>query len=196
MTKAQQLMSQSGFSSGQISLDCVINPGQGTRQNMALLLQQNCQSIGITINIVTTPFSQFISNVASVAPADGPAMSMEAGSIAFPDPDTILTNFYYSKLWKGGTQTYYDCSFYENDQVDTLIEQGRTAPQSQRDAIYKQAAALIVGDAASLWPIYNYTIFALRSNIGGFSPKPFYFTNVDQFRRNGWFRIGSSSSTT
>ena len=189
MSKAQQLMSASGFSAGEITLDCVINPGQGTRNSMALLLAQNCKSIGITINIVTIPFSQFESNLATMSPQDAYPMSMEAGSIPFPDPDTILTDFYYSPSWKSGTHTYYNCSFYENPQVDSLIEQGRTAAASQRDAIYKQAFDLIVGDCASLWPIYNYTMFALRSDIGGFSPKPFYFTNVDQFRRNGWYRL-------
>jgi ABC-type transport system substrate-binding protein len=161
---------------------------------MLLLLQQNCKSIGITISISTVPWAEFVSSIATVAPADAPPITMLAGSIPFPDPDTILSDFYYSPSWKS-TQTYYNCSFYENDQVDTLIEQGRTAPESQRDAIYKQANDLIIADAASIWPIYNYTVFALRSNIGGFIPKPFYFTNVDQFRRNGWYRRAAPTSS-
>jgi peptide/nickel transport system substrate-binding protein len=83
-------------------------------------------------------------------------------------------------------------SFYKNPDVDKLIDQGAvTTDPGQRNTIYQQAVAMIIDDAASLWPVWNNTEMGIRTDIEGFTPLPFYFTNFNLFRRNRWFRTTS-----
>ena len=190
LTKAKALLAQSGYKPGDITLDITWGTGQDVRRLMSILLQQNLAQIGITLNLKEMPWNTFIEGITSSQPADVIAMSHLAGSIAFPDPDYILHAWYYSPTWEvQGLKTYYTMSFYKNPAVDTLIEQGAVATDpSQRNTIYQKATAMIIDDAASLWPVWNNTEMGIRSDIEGFTPLPFYFTNWNLFRRNGWFR--------
>lgn len=192
LDKAKAAMVQSGFKAGDITIDATWGTGQDTRRLMAILMQQNFAEIGIKLELKELPWGTWVEQIAKQDPKDVIALSPLAGSIAFPDPDDILTRFYYSPTWeKQNVKTYYSCSFYKNPDVDKLIEQGRVAPAAQRDAIYKQASRLLIEDAASLWPVWNYTEMVIRSDIEGFRPLPFYFTNAEVFRRNNWFRLKS-----
>ena len=192
LTKAKALMDQSGFKPGEITIDATWGTGQETRRLMAILMQQNFAEIGINLELKELPWGTWVEQIATQDPKDVIALSPLAGSISFPDPDDILTRFYYSPTWeKQGVKTYYTCSFYKNTDVDALVEKGRVAPAAERDAIYKEATRLIIEDAASLWPIWNYTKLVIRSDIEGFRPLPFYFTNAEIFRRNNWFRVKS-----
>jgi len=192
LTKAKALMEESGFKPGEITIDATWGTGQETRRLMAILMQQNFAEIGINLELKELPWGTWVEQIATQDPKDVIALSPLAGSIAFPDPDDILTRFYYSPLWeKQNVKTYYSCSFYKNKDVDALIEKGRVAPAAEREAIYKEATRLIIEDAASIWPIWNYTKLVIRSDIEGFRPLPFYFTNAEIFHRNNWFRVKS-----
>jgi peptide/nickel transport system substrate-binding protein len=192
LTKAKALMDQSGFKAGEITIDATWGTGQETRRLMAILMQQNFAEIGINLELKELPWATWVEQIATQDPKDVIALSPLAGSIAFPDPDDILTRFYYSPLWeKENVKTYYTCSFYKNKDVDALIEKGRVAAAAEREAIYKDATRMIIEDAASIWPIWNYTKLVIRSDIEGFRPLPFYFTNAEIFRRNNWFRVKS-----
>jgi len=192
IAKAKDLMAQSGFKPGDVKIDALYTTGEEPRRLMSLLMQQNFAELGIELAVKDMPWAPFTSALASMNVEDSFAITFLAGSIAVPDPDDILTRFYYSKLWEvTGLKSYYTCSYYKNETVDALIEQGRSAPTSQRDAIYKQATKLIIEDAASIWPVWQYTRTAIRPDIEGFRPLPFNFTNFMLDRRNSWYRVKS-----
>jgi len=193
INKAKALLAQSGYKPGDITIDITWGTGQDIRRLMSILLQQNLAEIGITLQLKELPWNTFIEGITTSKVEDVIAMSHLAGSIAFPDPDYILHAWYYSPIWEvQGLKTYYTMSFYKNPDVDKLIEQGAvTTDPGQRNTIYQQATAMIIDDAASLWPVWNNTEMGIRSDIEGFTPLPFYFTNFNLFRRNRWFRITS-----
>lgn len=196
--KAKALMAQSGFKPGEVTLDCMWSAGMDVRKYTTLLMQQNFAEIGVNLTLKEMPWSDMISYVGSHDPKDSIAIIHLGGSLAFPDPDDVLTRFYSSKVWEPppdgqGIKTYYSASFYKNDQVDKLLEDARVAPTlSERDAMYKQVCSILVEDAVSIWPIWNYIREPMSTEIVPDSiPQPFHFTNVKNHRRNNWYRVKS-----
>lgn len=191
--KAKALMEESGFKPGEITVDVTWTAGMDTRKLISLLLQENLAEIGINLELKDLPWATIADQIARKDPKDTFGMIHLSGSIAIPDPDDILSRFYYSKLWEvEGLKTYYTMSYYKNTAVDALLEKARPDPNpANRDAMYKEASKLIVEDAASLWPFWQNTRFAMRSDIEGWRPYPHHFSNWMNLRRSSWFRPAS-----
>jgi len=191
LTKAKALMEQSGLKAGEITLDITWTAGMETRRLISILLQENLAEIGINLELKELPWATIADQIAGKDPEDAFAMSQLSGSIAIPDPDDILSRFYYSRLWEvEGLKTYYTMSYYKNTTVDRLIEEARASTSvSERDAMYKEACKLIVEDAASLWPFWQMTRIAIRSDIEGWRPYPHHWSNWQNLRMSKWFRV-------
>jgi peptide/nickel transport system substrate-binding protein len=71
---------------------------------------------------------------------------------------------------------------YRNPKVDGLIERGALESDArQRIAMYRQAAQIIVDDAADLFVGTQQKIYALRKDIRGFYPHPLWFPTVTAY---------------
>jgi peptide/nickel transport system substrate-binding protein len=71
---------------------------------------------------------------------------------------------------------------YRNPKVDGLIEGAALESDArQRIAMYRQAAQIIVDDAADLFVGTQQKIYALRKDIRGFYPHPLWFPTVTAY---------------
>ena len=82
-------------------------------------------------------------------------------------------NFYFPFLHSQGR--YALAQGYNNPQVDVLIEQAvaQTDPQ-KRNALYKQVHNLMNEDAMQLYTVHPTGLWAMRSNVKGFTDNPVY----------------------
>ncbi len=82
-------------------------------------------------------------------------------------------NFYFPFLHSQGR--YALSQGYKNPQVDALIEQAvaQTDP-STRNALYKQVHQLMHEDAMQLYTVHPTGLWAMRSNVKGFTDNPVY----------------------
>lgn len=82
-------------------------------------------------------------------------------------------NFYFPFLHSHGR--YALAQGYKNPQADVLIEQAvsETNPQ-KRNALYKQLHNLMYDDAMQLYTVHPTGLWAMRSNVKGFTDNPVY----------------------
>lgn len=160
VAKAKQLVAESGVTTpiaitGLYSQDA---PYQRALQ----IAQTNLAEIGINLSI-------------SIQDSTAVTQAWQSGNYDFsltwwgfrPDPDSWVYLKYDSK----GSQNYY--GFYNNPQVDTLIEQARASQnQGERVRFYRQVATLLNDDAPHIFFHYGSDIKGLSPKVGGFVHYP------------------------
>lgn len=102
------------------------------------------------------------------------------GQIASPSYDMLLiswgsitldADYALYPVFHSGQQ--YNLAYYDNPQVDKLLEEARTAPQTQRADLYCQAQKLIWQDAPQLFLHIEPQIMATRKGLEGVTSLPY-----------------------
>lgn len=149
VAKAKQLLSDAGFPNGGFSLSLWILPPFGWFQpREAQILQQNLKELGITLNIEEKTDAAILTKALQQIDS-GPDMYAWTYNNSLNDPDDNFRRMYHSTLpFPKGTNG----DFYNNPQVDQLIDQGvAIGSQEKRLPIYQELQKILLDDAPAIF---------------------------------------------
>jgi peptide/nickel transport system substrate-binding protein len=160
---AQAELDQSNYAASDIDLNYTYVSGLTVEQNMGLLLQSNLQELGASISVNKAPWSQITEMTTSKQ--ETPDMLAIYLSFSYADPDTFLYPAWHSNSHGSWTSA----AWYQNDEVDSLLEEGRRiVSQEERIPIYQEAQKLIAEDAPALFVMNQATRNALAAGVQNF----------------------------
>jgi cationic peptide transport system substrate-binding protein len=156
--KAKKLLNEANLAEG-FTIDLWAMPVQRSYNpdavTMAKLIQADLQKIGITVNIISLNWQEFLRRLAL-----GEHQSVLLGwSADHPDPD----NFFTPLLSCSSAETGTNRTFWCNDNFDSIIQQSLlTTDIQKRKALYHQALK-IAAEELPLLPIAHSKRFQARS---------------------------------
>jgi ABC-type transport system substrate-binding protein len=160
VTKAKQLIEESGVDLSQHPVQFVLPAGYDSFSVGATIFQESLQKVGFTVEIQQMPFTQLMSAYAD--PATAGSASVIISSPYSTDPTVFLGNFYLP----GAT---YNFSKYDNPEVTALVAEARSsADQAASEAALKQAETLIREDAPAIWAGRPNTLVAVPDYVKGY----------------------------
>lgn len=134
---------------------------EGLSQKIGEVIQANLREIGIDVNLETIEYARFLEGIAN---GDHDTFILNWSTIT-ADADYGLNNLLNSKAWgsKGNR------SFYSNEEIDKLLEQGRILTNvGERTKVYKKIQELVFEDVPYI-PLYYYSIsVGMNKNVQGF----------------------------
>ncbi|MDQ0189043.1 ABC transporter substrate-binding protein [Alicyclobacillus cycloheptanicus] len=169
--KAKQLLESDGWTLGsdgvfekngqKLTITLSTHSEDPNRVQTVQYLQNVLQQNGIQTKVSIAPWATFQSNLIA-----GKYDIALLGWLNLVDPDRAM----YTQFYTGGTNNW---GSYSNPQVDKLLSEGRAVQQqTQRAAIYQQAAALINKDVAYDVIGYQKYVVMYTKNLTGFQYNP------------------------
>ncbi len=154
LDKAKALLTQAGYGPSHPfpAQDLVYAKVNADSDNLASAIQQDFQSVGITINLKGLSFPAFLDVTGK---PNTTALSYDGWIQDFPDPsdfiDPILTCTAANVTANGG-----NVAFYCNKQLDTLDDQARGDTNSaDRLKLYQQIQDIVAGQDFPWVPMYS-----------------------------------------
>lgn len=161
---AQAELEQSDYSMDEIEVTYVSQPAITANQDIGLMMEDQFSEIGITVDLQDAPWSRIVEQASD--PETSPQMFPLWGLVSYDDPDAYLWPMWHSS----GVNTYLNGSNYQNDEVDSLLEEGRrTLDEDSRADLYQQVQQIVMDDAAAIMVANDTTEFGLAENVTGFN---------------------------
>ncbi len=165
LAQAEALMTEAGFAKqdglwaqdGQaIQIELMVDKGNSTREQLALVVQQYWQDFGIEVGVTVEEWSVYIERGGQL-PGDYDART--GWRITAPDPDKT------SEYGTDGAVNHYA---YSNPVADDLLARGRTeVDPAARVAIYHELQQVLYDDCPITWMYYPNGIIAHNSALQG-----------------------------
>lgn len=159
MDEAKALLEEAGMADGfKTTLWTNDNP---QRQAIAVLVQEALAELNITVEIEVMEFGTYLEQTA----AGQHDMFILGWSNPTGDADYGMYALFHSSQ-KGNPGNR---SFYENPEVDELLDQGRReADPAAREAIYAEVAQLLTDDAPMAFLLHTEYLTGVADNVQGF----------------------------
>lgn len=161
--KAKQLMTESGV--GKIKIDMAMSPARPgpEAEQVAILIKNDLEKIGITVNIKTLASASEI-NTAFHDGSYNAMLYLEPPAIADP---------YYSLFLYNSSKSGLDTFGYKNPTFDQLTaEIGSMEPGEKRSSLVSQAAEIIVQDPPFIYLVDKQFVHALRKGFTNYQHAP------------------------
>ena len=165
LAQAEALMTEAGFAKEDgvwaqdgrpISIELMVDKGNTTREQLALVVQQFWQDFGIEVNVTVEEWSVYIERGGQL-PGDYDART--GWRITAPDPD---------KTSEYGTEGAVNHYGYSNPVADDLMARGRTeVDPAARVAIYHELQQVLYDDCPICWMYYPNGIIAHNATLQG-----------------------------
>jgi len=128
-------------------------------ERFALLMQADFSELGIKAEVKKVPWALFTDMVTK--PENTPNISQVFVNTMSGDPDTLLYGMYHSSA----SGTWMSPEYLKDKQVDELLDKGRTAPDKDRDAIYKELNKRLIELAPSIYAQDQTAVFAASKKV-------------------------------
>jgi peptide/nickel transport system substrate-binding protein len=169
LEKAKEYLAKSPWPEGGFTLDYVYVTDFPREEVPGLLLLEGLAELNIELNMTPMLWPDMVASCAT--PETGPDLINIYTLPAYLDPDAHLYNQYSSKQWG----SFNSCSFYKNEEVDSLLEEARVlGDMDQRLELYAQAQELIAADQPSVWMYTEDSSLALNECVKGYVYSPMY----------------------
>ncbi|RMF77694.1 MAG: ABC transporter substrate-binding protein [Chloroflexi bacterium] len=173
LDKARECLAASPWPDGGFELDYVYVTDFPREEIPGLLLLEGLAQLNITLNMVPMLWPDMVASCQD--PSTGPDLINIYTLPPFADPHAHLFNQYNSSQWTSGAGSFQSCSFYQNEQVDALLnEAASTGDPERRNELYAEAQRLIVADQPSLWMYTEDSLTALNDCVKGYVFSPQY----------------------
>lgn len=164
---AKELLREAGYADGlEIELWTmpVARPYMPDPETVSEIVQNNLAEIGIDVKIVREEWAPYLEKT-----AEGEhQLYMLGWSGTNGDPDYFL-----SSLLHGSNIGTSNREFYENSEVDKLLEQAKVSiDQDERADFYKQAQELIVEDSPMVPLVHSTPVLASTMHVKNYVPHP------------------------
>jgi peptide/nickel transport system substrate-binding protein len=164
---AREYLAQTAYPDGGITLDYVYVADFPREEIPGLLLLEGLAELNITLNMIPMLWPDMVASCAD--PSTGPDIINIYTQPAYLDPDAHLYNQYHSGQWG----SYNSCSFYQNADVDALLDEARvTGDADRRMELYTEAQTLIAADQPSVWMYTENTVVGLNDCVQGYVYRP------------------------
>lgn len=163
--EAQELLNEAGYEDG---FETTILTNDDTTTDIAELIQSQLSEIGIDASIETREVGAYLELTGNGS------FDMFVGSWGTVTMDAdygLYPMFHSSNAGDSGNR-----SFFDNEQVDNLLEEARrSTDEEERKALYEEAQQIIV-DEATIVPLYHSVLLAgLQDSVNGFFQYPSSF---------------------
>lgn len=167
LEKAKAYLAQTEYPNGGFSLDYVYVTDFPREEVPGLLLLEGLAELNITLNMKPMLWPDMVASCAN--PEVGPDIINIYTQPAYLDPDAHLYNQYHSGQWG----SYNSCSFYQNEQVDRLLDDARSlGDMNERLELYAEAQALIAADQPAVWMYTENSLMAFNDCVKGYEYRP------------------------
>lgn len=161
--RARQLLEEAGYGDG-FSFEVLTFTGD-EYSAAGQVLQQYFADIGVDMQLDPAERGALNDQIFLPVEENPTQAALVGASTATGDADRALTVSFSRASWPPDSNNW---SFYENAEIDSLIEQGRaTADQDERTEIYAQAQAIIWNDAPWVFLYSPNTIAGKLSTLEG-----------------------------
>lgn len=165
--QAKKLLAEAGFEDGlEIELWTmpVARPYMPDPETVAEIIQNNLAQIGIDAKIVREEWAPYLEKTEN----GEQQLYMLGWSGTNGDPDYFLSALFHSSN-AGSSNT----TFYNNDEVDKLLDEAKIAiDQDERAELYKEAQKLIADDVPMIPLMHSRPVMATSSNVVNYIPHP------------------------
>ena len=169
--KARELLAQSRYAGNMPRIKFTI-PGTGSAPSIIItnIVDQWRQNLGVDIEIEQMDFSTFMEQINR-----GTFQMFSSGWVAdYYDAEDFLDIKFHSSRAGANNETRYS-----NPEVDTLLEEARTEPDSaKRVELYRKAERIIAQDVAWLPFFHGKTSVVYNSQLCGYFPAPMGISTV------------------
>lgn len=125
--------------------------------------------VGLNVELQTLEWTQYVPHVRREAPENDVQFAMLGWGTVTMDADYGLFALFHSTEIPPG----FNGSFYQNPEVDALLDEARTTlDETRRRELYDEAIAIIWEDAPWLFLYSEVQLTAVRSNVEGFIVHP------------------------
>lgn len=165
--KAKELLAEAGYEDGlEIELWTmpVARPYMPDPETVAEIIQNNLAEINVDVNIIREEWAPYLEKTMN----GEHQMYMLGWSGTNGDPDYFL-----SSLLHGSNIGDSNREFYQNPEVDQLLDDAKVAvEQDEREDLYKQAQALIAEDTPMIPLVHSTPVMATANNVKNYIPHP------------------------
>ena len=165
--KAKELLAEAGYEDG-LEIDLwtmpVARPYMPDPETVAEIIQNNLAEIGVEINIVREEWAPYLEKTQN----GEHQMYMLGWSGTNGDPDYFL-----SSLLHGDHAGDSNREFYQNDEVDQLLDDAKVEiDQDLRADMYKQAQSIIAEEVPMIPLVHSTPVMATSKHVKGYVPHP------------------------
>lgn len=165
--KAKQILSDAGYSEGDLKISNTYVKDYGLEKKMGLLFQQNMSEIGIDVELNPQTWGTMTELATSVEKT--PHVNQVFYGPVYPSPDTVFYNQYHSEA----ASTWMSMEHLEDDKVDSLIEQARsTVDANKRGQIYGQLQTRLANLYPDLFVFVQSKKHAFADEVQGYKYRP------------------------
>jgi len=162
LAKAKQLIAQSGVNLAANPVTITVVAGVAEFSVIGTIAQQSLEAAGFKVSLQTLPGAQALAVLGK--PQQAANATTLISSPFTTDPTLFLGNFY---LPTGS----FNFSFYNNPQVDSLIQTARTSTSSSTAITdIQQAEQIIRSDAPVIWAAVPKTLVPVPNWLVGYQP--------------------------
>ncbi|GEN44777.1 ABC transporter substrate-binding protein [Alkalibacillus haloalkaliphilus] len=167
LDRSAELLEEAGYADG-FEIDLwtmpVARPYMPAPETVSEIVQADLAQIGITANIVIEEWAPYLERTQQ----GDHELFMLGWSGTNGDPDYFL-----SSLLHGDNAGASNRSFYQNDEVDELLDAAKMAvDQDERAELYKEAQAIIYEDSPMIPLVHSEPVLASLSNVQNYVPHP------------------------
>lgn len=157
LEKAKQLVEESTYDGE--TLEIMVGQQYKGQVSEAEIVQEQLSKIGLNVEVAPTEWGTMVERLNS-----GDYQMTIVGWIGFLDPDSIFYQVFH-------TGTTFNWSGYSNDEVDSLLEEGRrvVGSREERAKPYDDAMDLIGEDNPYTFLHFNDEIMAWKPYLNGFT---------------------------
>jgi len=160
MAKAKEYLAQCKYNPADTEVEISWIAEVPIEERFALLLQSHMQQLGFKSKITKMPWALFVDAVSK--PETTPSISQVNVVSVTGDPDTLLYGMYHSS----SAGTWQSPEYLKDDQVDALLEQGRTATsEADRATAYSALNKRLMELAPSIYAYDTQAVFAASNRV-------------------------------
>ena len=164
LERAKELLKEAGYEDG-FEVNLTVNGENTMRINMASVIQNQLDLIGITVNLRTfenAAYTEYIDN------GEGQMYLLTWTNVTADPENGLFPLFHTSRHGGGGNR-----SFFSNQEVDALLEAGRAEMDPElRKQHYLDAQRIIIDEAPWVFLTTGELLIAARDYVQGFTPSP------------------------
>ena len=170
LNRAKQLFAEAGYPNG-LKLRMDNFNMYPERRQLALMWQADLKKIGVELEYKEHDMGTTYALLRDRE--KGPDTYMMGDYVTYPDPDAYMWRSYHSSQTGEGGLNY---GFYNNQEFDRLIEEGRTTlDEAKRCDHYRRAQRNLVNNFVGAWLMQQHTTIFMRSRVKNYKPLPSAF---------------------
>ena len=165
--KAKELLAEAGYEDG-LEIDLwtmpVARPYMPDPETTAEIIQNNFADIGVTVNIVREEWAPYLEKTMN----GEHEIYMLGWSGTNGDPDYFISSLLHGDLIGDSNREYY-----QNEEVDTLLNDAKVeVDQDKRAEMYEEAQAIIGEDVPMVPLVHSKPVMATSNDVTGYVPHP------------------------